>query len=49
MERMLEFGGEKVEPQVRRLRDMGDVIYDVDWLKSAPDEILYYIYIATWP
>ncbi len=48
MDRMLEFGGERVEPQVRRLSDMGDVIYDVDWLRSAPDEaqseILYYMY-----
>jgi glucose-6-phosphate isomerase, archaeal len=44
MERILEFGGQQVEPHVRRLSDMSTVIYDRDWLKSAPDEILYYMY-----
>ncbi|WP_424357857.1 glucose-6-phosphate isomerase family protein [Methanocella sp. MCL-LM] len=44
MDRTLEFGGKQIEPDVRRLSDMREVIYDIDWLKSAPDEILYYMY-----
>jgi glucose-6-phosphate isomerase, archaeal len=44
MDRIMEFGGQRVEPHVRRLSDMREVIYDTRWLKSAPDEILYYMY-----
>lgn len=41
---VLEFGGNTVEPSVRKLSDIRDVIYDIEWLKSAPDEDLYYMY-----
>jgi glucose-6-phosphate isomerase, archaeal len=40
----LEFGGNAVEPGVRKLSDMRDVIYDAEWLESAPDVDLYYMY-----
>ena len=40
----LEFGGNTVEPGVRKLSDMRDVIYDSEWLESAPDVDLYYMY-----
>ena len=44
MDRALEFGPNKVEPAVRRLSQMREVIYDIDWLKTAPDMDLYYMY-----
>lgn len=44
MERALRFGQDMVEPDVRKLSDMRDVIYDMDWLKTAPDRDLYYMY-----
>lgn len=44
MERALEFGGKRVEPDVRRLNDMREVLYDAAWAKSAPDTVLYYMY-----
>lgn len=44
MERVLEFGPNRVTPDVRKLSDMRDVIYDIDWLKTAPDVDLYYMY-----
>jgi glucose-6-phosphate isomerase, archaeal len=44
MDRALRFGPDIVEPDVRKLSDMRDVIYDIDWLKSAPDVDLYYMY-----
>lgn len=43
-ERVLEFGGHLVEPAVRKLSDMREVVHDIDWLKSAPDMDLYYMY-----
>jgi glucose-6-phosphate isomerase len=44
MERALRFGPNEVEPDVRKLSDMRDVVQDMDWLKSAPDTDLYYMY-----
>ncbi len=44
MERALQFGPNAVEPDVRKLSDMRDVIYDIDWLKTVPDMDLYYMY-----
>ena len=42
--RVLEFGGKSFTPSVRKLSDMKDVIYDTEWMKSAPDMDLYYMY-----
>jgi len=33
----LEFGGKSVRPDVRRLFDMREVIYDKSWLAAAED------------
>jgi glucose-6-phosphate isomerase len=44
MERALQFGPNRVEPHVRKLSDMRGLIYDIDWLKTAPDMELYYMY-----
>ncbi len=44
MNRALEFGTNKVEPAVRKLSDIREVVYDIDWLKTAPDMDLYYMY-----
>ncbi len=33
-----------LKPDVRKLTDMKDVIYDKEWLKTAPDLELYYMY-----
>lgn len=43
-ERVLEFGGNSVTPDIRKLSDMKDVIYDINWLKTTPDFDLYYMY-----
>lgn len=40
----LEFGTRRVEPLVRRLFDMTDVIYDKEWLSKANNIELYYMY-----
>jgi glucose-6-phosphate isomerase len=40
----LEFGGKVVEPQVRRLYDMREVLYDQAWLAGADNFDLYYMY-----
>lgn len=40
----LEFGGKSVIPDVRRLFDMREVIYDKKWLEAAEDFDLYYMY-----
>lgn len=40
----LEFGGRRREPDIRRLYDMSDVIYDKSWLASAENVELYYMY-----
>ncbi len=44
METLLEFGAKKIKPTVRRLFDMKDVIYDREWLSSADNIELYYMY-----
>jgi glucose-6-phosphate isomerase len=43
-ERTLEFGGEDVNPDIRRLQDVRDVIYDKNWFRDHPDFDLYYMY-----
>lgn len=40
----LEFGGKFREPDIRRLYDMSDVIFDQKWLARAPNLELYYMY-----
>lgn len=36
-----------IKPDIRYLKDMKDVIYDKEWLKTAPDDLeLYYMYRA---
>ncbi len=43
----IRFGGRIIEPSIRRLSDMLDVIYDREWLASVrnPEEVeLYYMY-----
>ncbi|NPV62771.1 MAG: glucose-6-phosphate isomerase [Methanotrichaceae archaeon] len=40
----LEFAGKRMTPDIRRLEDMTDVIYDRDWLKKAEDFDLYYMF-----
>ena len=42
--RVLEFGGKQVDPDIRKLNDMKDVLYDVNWLETASDRDLYYMY-----
>lgn len=42
--RALEFGGKSVNPGIRKLSEMRDVIYDIEWLKTAQDMELYYMY-----
>lgn len=44
MTREIEFGGEKIKPDVRHLYDMEEVIYDEEWLKDAENVPLYYMY-----
>ncbi len=40
----LEFGGKSVKPDIRRLFDMREVIYDKSWLAASEDFDLYYMY-----
>lgn len=42
--RVLEFGEKRVNPDIRKLKDMEDVIYDAVWLETAPNTDLYYMY-----
>ena len=42
--RELEFGGKTREPDIRRLFDMREVIFDKKWLATAEDFELYYMY-----
>lgn len=42
--RELEFGGKLKEPDIRCLYDMSDVIFDQEWLASAQNFELYYMY-----
>jgi glucose-6-phosphate isomerase len=41
---MMEFGGTEREPEIRRLYDMREVIYDKGWLAGAENLELYYMY-----
>jgi glucose-6-phosphate isomerase len=40
----LDFGGKKLEPDVRRLYDMREVIFDQEWLAGAENLELYFMY-----
>jgi len=40
----LEFGGKRREPDIRRLSDMREVIFDQVWLAGAKDFELYFMY-----
>ena len=40
----LEFGGKRREPDIRRLSDMREVVFDQSWLATAEDFELYYMY-----
>jgi len=40
----LRFGDSIIEPDIRMLSDMKEVIYDQKWLKNAQDVELYYMY-----
>ena len=40
----LGFGDSIIEPDIRMLSDMKEVIYDREWLKGARDVELYYMY-----
>jgi len=41
----MEFGGKVVEPDIRLLGDMKDVIYDKKWFEQqSPNEEVYYMY-----
>jgi glucose-6-phosphate isomerase, archaeal len=40
----LEFGGKKREPDIRWLYDLRDVIFDQNWLATAKNTELYYMY-----
>ena len=42
--RLLEFAGKKVKPDVRKLDDMKEVIYDGKWLETTGVTDLYYMY-----
>ena len=40
----LEFGGKRREPDIRRLNDMREVIFDQGWLAGAKDFDLYFMF-----
>ncbi|MBC7086071.1 MAG: glucose-6-phosphate isomerase [Methanomethylovorans sp.] len=44
MGKELNFFGHIVEPDIRMLHDMDDVLYDQEWARSAKDRELYYMY-----
>lgn len=44
MERALDVGGQRVEPDVRMLSDMLTVVYDQEWASGVEDVPLYYMY-----
>jgi len=41
---MADINLENIKPDIRCLYDMCKVIYDKEWIKSAPDSELYYMY-----
>lgn len=43
-DKTMEFGGHRITPDVRKLYDMKEVLYDTDWLKTATNVDLYYMY-----
>ena len=40
----LKFGGQLIEPDVRRLYDLRDVAFDTAWFEAAADRDAYYMY-----
>lgn len=42
--RLLEFAGKRVKPDIRKLDDMREVVYDKNWLQTTEDKDLYYMY-----
>lgn len=40
----MRFGNREVDPDIRMLSDITDVVYDKDWLSGAQDAELYYMY-----
>ncbi|MEA3254949.1 MAG: glucose-6-phosphate isomerase family protein [Candidatus Altiarchaeota archaeon] len=40
----LRFGGSLIEPQVRMLSEIKEVVYDLEWLGNSSDTELYYMY-----
>jgi len=42
--RLLEFAGKRIKPDIRKLYDMREVIYDQEWLQATEDKDLYYMY-----
>jgi len=40
----LIFAGKKMKPDVRRLSDLKEVVYDKEFLKNSEDVDLYYMY-----
>ncbi|HTX61435.1 MAG TPA: glucose-6-phosphate isomerase family protein [Methanobacterium sp.] len=42
--RLLEFAGRKVKPDIRKLADMKEVVYDKNWLETTVVTDLYYMY-----
>jgi len=42
--RLLEFAGKQVKPDIRKLYDMREVVYDQEWLQVTADKDLYYMY-----
>ena len=43
-DRVMQIGSKSVSPDVRKLHDMDDVVYDREWLKQADNIDLYYMY-----
>jgi glucose-6-phosphate isomerase len=44
LEMELEFGGRRREPEIRRLYDMKEVLYDQSWLAQSENVELYYMF-----
>ncbi|MEM2918025.1 MAG: glucose-6-phosphate isomerase family protein [Candidatus Altiarchaeota archaeon] len=44
MENILNFFGRKITPEVRKLSEMKEVVYDREWLKKAKNFDVYYMY-----
>lgn len=42
--RLLEFAGKKVKPDIRKLADMKEVVYDKRWMETTELTDLYYMY-----